>query len=132
MKVCFPVAENRGLESPVYGHFGSAPFFLVVDTDSRQVTEVRNRDLHHAHGRCSPLRALGGHAVDAVVVGGIGGGALAGLGRVGVRVLRAGAPTVEGNLALLESGALEPYSPQSVCGGHGHGHGHGHGCSHRA
>ena len=24
MKICFPVAENQGLGSAVYGHFGSA------------------------------------------------------------------------------------------------------------
>ncbi|MBE0616935.1 MAG: diguanylate cyclase, partial [Proteobacteria bacterium] len=67
MKVCFPVDDNQGLESSVFGHFGSAPCFLVVDTETAQVAEVINRDLQHAHGACSPVKALGGHSVDAVV-----------------------------------------------------------------
>ena len=31
MKVCFPVPEDKGLDSLVYGHFGSAPLFGVDD-----------------------------------------------------------------------------------------------------
>ncbi|RME41495.1 MAG: diguanylate cyclase, partial [Deltaproteobacteria bacterium] len=37
MKVCFPVNNDQGLESEVYGHFGSAPAFVVVDTESHEV-----------------------------------------------------------------------------------------------
>jgi len=126
MKVCFPVRENRGLESVVFGHFGSAPVFVVVDTGSGAVAEVINRDLHHAHGACSPLKALDGHRVDAVVVGGIGGGALSGLNGAGIRVYRSEAPTIAGNVDLLQRGTLVEWAPGQTCGGHGHGHGCGH------
>jgi len=126
MKVCFPVENNQGLESAVYNHFGSAPLFVVVDTETGQVAEVINRDLHHAHGACSPVKALGGHAVDAVVVGGIGGGALNGLTRAGIRVYRAAAPSIAENVARLQGGGLPQWEPGQTCGGHGHGRG----CSH--
>jgi predicted Fe-Mo cluster-binding NifX family protein len=121
MKICFPVQDNQGLESAVFNHFGSAPAFVVIDTDSGTVAEVINRDLHHAHGACSPLKALDGHRVDAVVVGGIGGGALAGLTGAGIRVYRSGAPTIAANLDRLKRGALEPWLPAQACSGHGHG-----------
>jgi len=126
MKVCFPVENNQGMESPVYNHFGSAPLFVVVDTETAQVAEVINRDLHHAHGACSPVKALGGHAVDAVVVGGIGGGALNGLTRAGIRVYRAEASSIAENVARLQDGGLTQWGPGQTCGGHGHGHG----CNH--
>jgi predicted Fe-Mo cluster-binding NifX family protein len=126
MKVCFPVENNQGLASAVFGHFGSAPLFVVVDTETGQVAEVINRDLHHAHGACSPVKALGGHTVDAVVVGGIGGGALNGLSRAGIRVYRAGGPTIAENVTRLRDGGLTQWAPGETCGGHGHGHG----CSH--
>jgi len=128
MKICFPVAKNEGRDSKVFGHFGSAPMFVVVDADAGKVAEVVNRDLHHAHGACNPVKALGGHAVDAVVVGGIGGGALSGLSSAGIRVFAAGASTVKENVALARKGALSEWEPGRTCGGHGHGHGHG--CSH--
>jgi predicted Fe-Mo cluster-binding NifX family protein len=126
MKVCFPVRKNQGLESAVFNHFGSAPLFLLIDTESNEVAEVINRDLHHAHGACSPLKALDGRHVDAVIVGGIGGGALAGLTRAGIRVYRSEEATVDGNIARLRHGSLAQWMPGETCGGHGHGHA----CSH--
>lgn len=126
MNICFPVAANEGLESPVYGHFGSAPLFLLIDTDTAAVAALDNCDLHHAHGQCSPLRALGEAAVDAIVVGGIGGGALRGLQAAGLKVYRAAGATVADNLAMLASAGLPEVLPGEACGGHGHGHGCGH------
>ena len=126
MKICFPVAANQGLNSPVYAHFGSAPMFLLVDTESRQVTELTNRDQQHRHGQCSPLRALGGAAADAVVVGGIGGGALRGLQAAGLKIYRAEGTTIADNLTLLAQVDLPELQPGQVCGGHGHDHG----CAH--
>ena len=76
MKIAFPTQFDHGLESPVFGHFGSAGYFLVVDDASGAVETIVNADRDHLHGQCQPLAALGGNKVDAVVVGGIGGGAL--------------------------------------------------------
>lgn len=129
MKICFPVAKDEGLSSKVYGHFGSARRFIVVDTDSGETLSIDNSDVHHAHGACNPLRALAGNPVDAVVVGGIGAGALTKLNRARIRVFSAQAPTVGENVELFRSGAFREIIPQT-CGGHGHGHGHGHGCAH--
>jgi predicted Fe-Mo cluster-binding NifX family protein len=118
MKICFPVERNEGLDSPVYAHFGSAPLFVVVDTETLVIRETGNRDLHHAHGACSPLKALGDEAVDAIVVGGIGAGALAGLNRAGLTVYRAIGATIADNLAMLVHVELPVLTPAGVCGGH--------------
>ena len=126
MKVCFPVEENRGLDSRVYGHFGSAPGFVVVDTETRELTAIDNGDRIHEHGACNPVAGLAGHKVDAIVVGGIGGGALAKLNGAGLRVFQAQEGTVADNVALFQELRLPEYQPGHTCGGHGHGHG----CSH--
>lgn len=124
MKLCFPVASNDGLDSAVFSHFGSARQFIVVDTDSGATVAIDNSDQQHAHGSCNPLRALAGTPVDAVVVGGIGAGALIMLNRARVKVFSAQAPTVGENVALFRSGAFREIVPPS-CGGHGEGHGCG-------
>ena len=49
MKVGFAVQGNDGVESRVYDHFGSAPAFIIVDTDGKDVLTVNNQDLHHVH-----------------------------------------------------------------------------------
>lgn len=130
MKFCFPVQHDEGMESAVFDHFGSAPAFVVVDTDSGTVSTIKNGDQHHAHGSCNPLKALDNQHIDAVVVGGIGAGALARLNQSGIKVYRARSRTVRENLAFHKEQGLSEYAPQSVCGGHGHGKGHGGGCAH--
>ena len=126
MKVCFPVQINEGIESRVYNHFGSAPMFIVVDTNTHDVATVANRDEHHEHGACNPLRALGSHTVDAVIVGGIGGGALSRLNQSGIRVFRAGAASIRENLVLFLAMQLSEYTLEQCCGGHTAGGG----CAH--
>ena len=118
MKICFPVSQNKGLDSPVYNHFGSAPMFLLVDAERRLVAEEVNRDVHHQHGACRPLRALGGQDVDAIVVSGIGAGALSGLNQAGFKVYRAVAGTIAENLDRFLTQGLTELTPAQTCGGH--------------
>lgn len=125
MKICFPVATDDGLASKVYNHFGSAQRFIVVDTETGATLSINNGDKQHVHGACSPLRALAGNPIDAVVVGGIGAGALTMLNRAQIRVFCSQAATVGENVELFKSGAFQEIAPQT-CGGHSHGHG----CAH--
>jgi predicted Fe-Mo cluster-binding NifX family protein len=120
MKVCFAVQENQGVDSTVYNHFGSAPLFVMVDTDVDGATIVDNQDKDHVHGACNPIMAIGGNDIDAVVVGGIGAGAIRGLNSRGIKVYRSVAATVKENLDLLKDGRLPELTMQHACGGHGH------------
>ena len=120
MKVCFPVLKAEGLESEVYGHFGSAPVFIVVDTENNNVTSINNSDQHHVHGACNPLKAVNNQKVDAVVVGGIGGGALTRLNQLGIKVFQAQAQTVRENIQMLKNQSLPELTLQHTCAGHGH------------
>jgi predicted Fe-Mo cluster-binding NifX family protein len=124
MKVGFAVQLNEGLESTVYGHFGSAPAFIIVDTDLKQVSAVDNNNAHHVHGACNPIMALGGNSIDAMVVGGIGPGAITKLNAMGVKVYRASAPTVNENIALLGANQLQELSMNDSCQQHGGQCGH--------
>ncbi len=116
MKLCFPVKEISGLESEVYGHFGSAPAFFIVDSVTKEAKVVHNADRQHVHGMCNPVGAIEGQEVDAVIVGGIGGGALMKLNRAGIDVYKAMAKTVRVNIELLEAGGLPVFQPGHVCG----------------
>ena len=124
MKLCFPVKEIADLESEVYGHFGSAPAFIVFDSDTKTIASVNNSDLHHAHGMCNPVGALAGHQVDVVVVGGIGGGALMKLNQEGITVYQAIGKTVRENIELIASNRLPQFQPGHACAGDAGG------CSH--
>jgi predicted Fe-Mo cluster-binding NifX family protein len=119
MKVGFAVQVNQGLDSVVYNHFGSAPAFVIVDTELKQVSSLDNTNAHHVHGACNPIMALGGNTIDAMVVGGIGAGAIRKLNAMGVRVYRAGAVTINENLALLNEDRLQEVSMNDSCREHG-------------
>jgi len=120
MKVCFPVLKAEGLDSEVYGHFGFAPVFIVVETDNNAVITINNKDQHHAHGACNPLKALNDKHVDAIVVGGIGAGALTKLNQQGIKVFQAQAQTVRENIQILKDQDLPELTLQHTCAGHGH------------
>lgn len=118
MKIAFPTQEDKGRDSMVYGHFGSARHFVIVDRETDSLEVVENLDKDHPHGRCQPLNALGGRHVQAVVVGGIGAGALSALNAAGITVYRAVEGTVADNLKLIEAGFLPMFTLDQTCAGH--------------
>jgi len=125
MIIAMPIEKDEGIESRICAHFGSAPAFLIVDTETSACRAVPNRNQHHAHGACMPLASLQGERLDGVVVGGIGAGALARLNAAGISVYLAEAPTAAETVAAMKSGRLECVDPGSACGHHGQGHGCG-------
>ena len=120
MNLCIPVEEDRGLDSSVCAHFGSAPAFLLVDTETRACTSIVNTNAHHAHGMCQPLAVLAGHPVEAMVVGGIGMGALYRLRAGGIEVYLAEYPTVGETVQAFAEGRLAPVPADRACAGHHH------------
>ena len=124
MKVAFAVQADEGIKSKVFNHFGSAPVFVIADAVTGEVTSVNNQDMHHVHGACNPIKAIDGRKVDAVVVGGIGAGALSKLNAMGIRVFGSAAATVAENLDLLNSGNLRELMVMHACAGHAGGCNH--------
>ncbi len=76
MKICLPTLDSRGLESQISQHFGSAPFFLVVDTESRECQELPNKLRKHGNGNCHNLIGLRMAGVEKLIVQDLGRGAL--------------------------------------------------------
>jgi len=123
MKLCFPVKEDNGLESTVFNHFGSSPLFVVFNTETNETGLINNQDLGHVHGMCNPFKALNGEIVDAIIVGGIGAGAIRKLNSMGIKVYRADNNTIQKNIDLFGSNSLPELSMDDACTHHG-------GCDH--
>lgn len=128
MRIACPTRADRGLESPLCEHFGSAPGFVVVDTGTMEAAYLPNPGQEHGHGMCRPLAAFGGDLPDAVAAAGMGAGALEKLSSSGVEVYIVSASTVGEAIAAVVSGSAPKAGPWSACAGHGHEGG----CSHRA
>ncbi len=123
MRICIPVSEDSGVKSSVSNHFGSAPFFMIVDTESKTCKALPNLNCHQEHGMCAPLQSLAEEHIDAIIVQNIGAGAISKLQSAGIQALQCDEFTVEATLAALQKGLLSPMSPEKVCAHHGHEHG---------
>lgn len=122
MKICFPVKSNEGVNSIPYNHFGSAPVFVICDLEDNNIKEIKNGDLNHEHGKCQPIKALSGETVDAIIVGGIGQGAIAKLNSMGIKVYKAEEGTIKDNIDLLTQGKLNELDLNHTCTHHNCGH----------
>jgi len=130
MNICIPIVEDKGLQSQVNGHFGSAPLFLIVDTETLSTRAIVNTNAQHPKCMCQPHAALSNEKLDAVVVGGIGMGALNKLRAADIKVYMGRQATVEQVITEFKAGKLNEVTPQTACAHHGQGHDHGHGHDH--
>ena len=130
MKICIPTKDDRGLESRAYGHFGSAPFFAMVDADSGRPEVVRNTDLHHGPHSCHHVDGLKAHDVDIVVCNGVGRRAFVALQEAGIDVQVPKHATVADIVRAMRAGEVHRLSADEACGGGRHGHRHGAGVAH--
>lgn len=124
MKICIPSMDDKGLESTVSDHFGRAPYFTLVDTESNELEIMANPDCHEGGGgehSCHHSGHLKARKVDAVITGGMGRGALAGLNQAGIRVMVAGSGKVADMVRSVQDGSARDLVPEQVCGG-GAGH----------
>jgi len=120
MKIIIPLDENNGLGSKVCEHFGSAPFYGIVETGTGAVEIIENANMHHDHGQCTPADAFATVGAGAVVVNGIGARAAARLQSLGIDIyMAAKAPTLAEAIDRFSNGSLQKVGPQKACEGHG-------------
>jgi len=106
VKICFPITNDNGIDSTLYGHFASTPLFLIFDTATRQSSVVPNRDEKNPFAGCNPFSALRGRQLDGIVAGGIGDDALRAMNLCGFRVYEAQSGSITENVALFEKNEL--------------------------
>jgi predicted Fe-Mo cluster-binding NifX family protein len=126
MKLCIPTLDDRGSEAMPSDHFGSAPYFTFVDSDTGEVETVRNGGAHHVHGACRPLDFLGTRPVDAILCRGLGKRAFSRLRAGGISVFVTLETDVAATVEAFKAGRLRQLTSEEACHGHSHGVGHGH------
>ena len=119
MKLCIPTETNEGKKAQVYEHFGSAPYFTIVDTEKDAVEVIDNANQHHSHGMCQPMNALIGKKIDAVVTGGMGARAVQKLNEDGIKAFRAIPGTVEEIVKQFKNKQLNEITVENACAQHG-------------
>lgn len=119
MKICIPTEEQKGLESLAYGHFGSAPYFVIYDTVAKDFEILSNNESEHEHGQCNPIQPLQEKGVKAVVVAGMGGRALMNLQSMGISVYRtSAAQTINSIVSNFDLGKMQELTMDNSCQHH--------------
>ena len=119
-------------------HFGHTEQFKLYEVAEGRVVSSRVVDTNGSgHGALAGF--LRDHGVDALICGGIGGGARNALAQAGIQLYPGASGDADSQVEALLAGRLV-YDPDTVCAhhdhgeghdcGHHHGHGEGHECRH--
>ena len=128
MKVAVTCEGNE-----VFQHFGRTPEFCVYTVEDGRVAGIEKMQAP-AEGHGALVGFLKEHDVNALICGGIGGGAVNRLREAGIAIYAGASGDVDQQVNSYLSGQLQA-SDGSGCGHHEHGHGceghhhdHEHGC----
>lgn len=128
MRICIPSTGERGLQESVYDHFGSAPFYTIYDTETKEVRVIDNRNDHRIHGQCQGLAQLASYKINAILTSGMGPNAVNRSNSMGIKVYLLSGHTVEEAIKNFEEGKSIELTIDMACSGHaGHHHEHHHG-----
>ncbi len=108
----------------IFMHFGRSEQFKIYDIqDSKVLNEQVVGTGGTGHGALAGLLANGG--VDALICGGIGGGAINALTQAGIKVYAGAQGNCDACVEALIAGTLAQ-TGEATCDCHGHGHDHEH------
>lgn len=118
MRICVPTESDSGLDAAVSAHFGRAPFFAFVDSASKQVEFIANREAGHDRGSCGGAAlALRGNP-DAVAASGMGHGAFDLLRSRGAHIYLSSALRLEEAVDSVVGGKSPEMSESEALGHH--------------
>ena len=110
----------------IFQHFGHTPQFKIYEVENGKVVSAQVIDTGSSgHGALAGL--LHGEGIDALVCGGIGGGAQMALRSAGIRLFGGVRGDADEAVEALLAGALD-FDPNARCDHHDHHHGEGHSC----
>lgn len=111
----------------IFQHFGHSAQFKLYDVEDGKILRSEVIDTNGSgHGALAGFLVV--QRVDALICGGIGGGAQAALARMGIKLYGGASGDADEAVQALVEGRLE-YNPDVRCSHHDHAHGDdGHSC----
>lgn len=119
MKVGIPTMGNRGIEEIVSEHFGRAPTYTIVDSETDSVDIIDNRS-EHMGGTGKPPEPLARAGVEVMLCSGLGPRAISMFESYGIEVYVGAAGTVSDALKSWKNGALQEATDANACKEHRH------------
>ena len=117
MKISIPTEDDRGLDSRLFDHLGSAPFYTMIDLDGGGTEVVRNRDCGEDSRPLHYIQELKHRRKDAVVCRGVGQRAFAALQHAGIQVLVPAERTVAEVVTAVREDRTDSFAADHARGG---------------
>jgi predicted Fe-Mo cluster-binding NifX family protein len=114
-----PTLGRRGLSEIVSPHFGRAPTFTIVDSESGSV-EVMDNTSEHRGGRGKPPEALVQCNINVMLCSGLGPRAIHMFESYGIRVFVGASGTVQDSINSWKRGILQEATDENACKEHRH------------
>lgn len=112
----------------VFQHFGHTEMFKFYDVENGEIVSTKVLPtLGQGHGALAMFLKI--NKTDALICGGIGGGAKTALIENGILLFGGVSGNADDAVKALIEDRLE-YNSDVTCGHHDHNHGEGHDCSH--
>jgi predicted Fe-Mo cluster-binding NifX family protein len=119
MKICIPILEQNGFDSPLSSHFGQASGFAMLEEETNTLSFVVNNGSHHG-GTKTPAEIIAAAGANVVLCGGLGGKAVHLFEQAGIRVYNNAAGTVADVLKAYKAGQLPEATDATACQHHAH------------
>jgi predicted Fe-Mo cluster-binding NifX family protein len=125
MKVSIPTKDENGLDGIVEQHFGKAPTYTIIDTDTGEITVIPNTS-EHMGGVGLPPEYLHKNGVDIMLCAGLGYKAVCMFESYGIEVFVGAGGTVRDTFEAWKTGKLQNATSENACTEHGHEEHHHH------
>ncbi|MFY9605352.1 MAG: NifB/NifX family molybdenum-iron cluster-binding protein [Thermoplasmata archaeon] len=119
MRICIPTSGTGGLDDKVSEHFGRAPTFTVVDTESEKVTVIENRS-DHMGGTGKPPEQIKNTGCSVVLGCGLGPNAVSMLRSYGIQTYVGARGSAKEAIDQFNRGELRIATEESACKEHKH------------
>jgi predicted Fe-Mo cluster-binding NifX family protein len=116
-RIAVPAISEQGLDSPISGHFGKSPMFVVSTIEDGKIVEVETV-MNAGHSSCAePVMALADRGVKILLAFGMGRRPYMVTQQVGIAVVKAEGATVREVLQNYLEGSSSDMGTDSLCGG---------------
>ena len=122
MRIAISADESNGLDSVVSPHFGRCPYYILVDLDGKQVSQV-NAVENPSYGQHRPGEVPGfikEQGADVMLAGGMGKRAIGFFEEYGIQAVTGASGTVRHALEQYLGGALQGAAPCRTSAEHDH------------
>jgi len=122
MKIALATDDNKGLEAVLSHHFGRCPYYILIDTDGKEIKDVKSvkNPFYESHGQPGEVPDfINNLGAEVIISGGMGPKAIGFFQQLGIQALTGASGIVGDVIKAYMNGQIEGAAP---CSNHDSSH----------